>query len=267
MKKAKQDLCQQGKLIWLRNKLAVTAAYGKHQCQAQMPIIPVEPVVRVGWLDTNIILTSLATNTRQWRCMDDAIDSIVSEPKLLEEIEWLRIEQPSVWTNFLTISVTRLHQKAKKKKIKAPQTHCAMTNLVLKPSNRAVNHVHYPASHQRNSESPNTANYCSCWQIQSRNHVTSCQLHALTTETPPTEAAIKARAARRQQSLSLLCPHCENSMRCPRRFPQTSISQQTKGNAAKHTVSVGVLIISKQEAIVKLLPWIKRELWGDSGNF
>lgn len=52
-----------------------------------MPIIPVEPVVRVGWLDTNIILTSLATNTRQWRCMDDAIDSIISEPKLLEEIE------------------------------------------------------------------------------------------------------------------------------------------------------------------------------------
>lgn len=116
MKKAKQDLCQQGKLIWLRNKLAVTAAYGKHQCQAQMPIIPVEPAVRVGWLDTNIILTSLATNTRQWRCMDDDIDSIISEPKLLEEIGWLRLEQPSVWTNFLTISVTRLHQNAKKKK-------------------------------------------------------------------------------------------------------------------------------------------------------
>lgn len=264
MKKAKQDLCQQGKLIWLRNKLAVTA--GKHQCQAQMPIIPVEPVVRVGWLDTNIILTSLATNTRQWRCMDDAIDSIISEPKLLEEIEWLRIEQPSVWTNFFNYISDQIAPK-RKNKIKAPQTQCAMTNLVLKPSNRAVNHVHYPASHQRNSESPNTANYCSCWQIQSRNHVASCQLHALTTETPPTEAAIKARAARRQQSLSLLCPHCENSMRCPRRFPQTSISQQTKGNAAKHTVSVGVLIISKQEAIVQLLPWIKRELWGDSGNF
>lgn len=158
-------------------------------------------------------------------------------------------------------------KRKKKKKIKAPQTQCAMTNLVLKPSNRAVNHVHYPASHQRNSESPNTANYCSCWQIQSQNHVASCQLHALTTATPPTKAAIKARAARRQQSLSLLCPHCENSMRCPWRFPQTSISQQTKGNAAKHTVSVGVLIISKQEAIVQLLPWIKRELWGDSGNF
>lgn len=63
-----------------------------------------------------------------------------------------------------------------------------MKKLVLKPSNSAVNHVHYPSSHQRNSERPNTANYCSCWQIQPQNHATSCQLHALTTVT--TGAAI-----------------------------------------------------------------------------
>lgn len=48
-----------------------------------------------------------------------------------------------------------------------------------------------PSSHQRNSQSPNTANYCSCWQIQSQNRTTSCQLHAPTTVTPPTEADSK----------------------------------------------------------------------------
>lgn len=60
--------------------------------------------------------------------------------------------------------------------------------FVLKPSNRAVNHVQYPSSHQWNSERPNTANYCSCWQIQPQNRTASCQLNAPTTVT--TVAAI-----------------------------------------------------------------------------
>lgn len=104
-----------------------------------------------------------------------------------------------------------------------------ITNLVLKPSNRAVNHDHYLSSHQGNSDCPNTANYCSCWLTQAQNRTTSCQLHALTTVIPPSVAAIEARALRQQQRLSLHYLPRANLQRCPRTFPLGSNHPESRG--------------------------------------
>lgn len=101
-----------------------------------------------------------------------------------------------------------------------------MKNLVLKPSNKAVNHVYYPSSLQRNSERPNTANYCSCWQIQPQNRTASCQLHALTTVT--NQGCYHDWEHRRQQRLSPLYPRSANSLRSPWQLPQASITQTTE---------------------------------------
>lgn len=131
--------------------------------------------------------------------------------------------------------------------------------MVLKPSNRAVNHVHYPSSHQRNSECPNTANYCSCWQIQPQNHAASCQLHALTTVT--TRAAIMTGST--DDSKVYLCfifivvPAAVS--------PGCNHPENREGNSAKHRVSVVVFLIFEQETIVLLLAWHK--VRDDGGNF
>lgn len=65
-----------------------------------------------------------------------------------------------------------------------------MRNLVVNPSNRAVNHSAVnrgcqPSSHQKNSQHPNTANYCSCWQILPQYHTANGQLPAPTTVKQP----------------------------------------------------------------------------------
>ncbi len=124
-----------------------------------------------------------------------------------------------------------------------------MKNLVLKPSNRAVNHVHYPSSHQRNSERPNTANCCSCWQILPQNRAASCQLHALTTVT--TKAAIMTGSTDDSNVYPRFIFTVSSNLNHP---------ENRGGNSEAQTVSVGVLIISKQETIVLLLPWIKTGL-------
>lgn len=100
---------------------------------------------------------------------------------------------------------------------------------------------------QRNSERSNTANYCSCWQIQPQNRSASCQPHALTTVTTKGNSKVYHCFIFTVEpvAVSLSLNHPENR----------------EGNSAKHTVSVGVLIISEeQETIVLLLPWIKTGL-------
>lgn len=150
-------------------------------------------MVRAGCIAINKILTTSGTRAPQQTNSDanvkrDQLTSISACHRWQSKAnDWH--SKCRFWPHFYH------HQGCISPNNQALLTQCAMKNLVLKPSNRAVNHVHYPSSHQRNSERPNTANYCSCWQILPQNHAASCQLHALTTVTPPTKAAIMTGSA------------------------------------------------------------------------
>lgn len=136
-----------------------------------------------------------------------------------------------------------------------------MKNLVLKPSNRAVNHVYYPSSHQRNLERPNTANYCSCWHIQPQNHAASCQLLALTTVT--TKAAIMTGSTDDSRVyLRFIVTVVPGAVSSSLNHPENR-----ERNSVQHTASVCVLISFEQETIVLLSPQIKTGQADDGANF
>lgn len=66
-----------------------------------------------------------------------------------------------------------------------------------------MNHVYYPCSHQRNSERPNAANDCSCWQIQPQTH-SNCMPWQLW---PPRRATVTVSTGDSAVYLRFICKY------------------------------------------------------------